>query len=89
MENIYEIKVENVSTVKYARSKALRECVFNTPDLHKKLRKIHNYGDSIDQLDEHLRDIIRDNGLRIISEKPVARVKDGFYVVDVYFKIAW
>ena len=89
MENIYEIKVENARMIKYARSKALRECVFDTTDLNKKHRKIHNYEDSIDQLDEHLRAIIRDNGLRIISEKPVARVKDGFYEVDVYFKIAW
>ena len=89
MENIYETKVENARMVKYARSKALRDCVFDTPDLRQKFSKIHKYGDSIEQFDEKLRVFIRDNGLRILSEKPVARVKDGYYAVDVYFKITW
>ena len=42
-----------------------------------------------DEFDYELRKFIKDKGLRIISEKPVARAKDGNYVVEAYFTIAW
>ena len=89
MDKIYKVKVEKAYGVKIARSQALRKCVFDTPDLEREFYKIINVEDSSDQFREKLRKFIRDNGLRIISERPVARVKDDHYVVDVYFEITW
>lgn len=89
MDKIYKVKVENAYGVKFSRSKALRKCVFDTPDLDREFYKINNVEDTFDQFCEKLRKFIRDNGLRIISERPVARIKDDRYVVDVYFEITW
>lgn len=89
MENIYKVKVEKAYDVKFARSQALRKCVFDTPDLKREFYKIIDVGDSSDQFSEKLRKFIRNNKLRIISEKPVARIKDDRYTVDVYFEITW
>ena len=89
MDKIYKVKVEKAYGVKNARSQALRKCVFDTPDLKREFYKIINVEDISDQFSEKLRKFIRDNGLRIISERPVARVKDDRYVVDVYFEITW
>ena len=89
MDKIYKVKVEKAYCVKFARSQALRKCVFDTPDLAREFYKIINFEDGSDQFREKLRKFIRDNGLRIISERPVARVKDDHYVVDVYFEITW
>ena len=93
MDKIYKVKVENAYSVKFARSQALRKCVFDTPDLKQEFYKIINVEDNSDQFRdqfrEKLRKFISDNELRIISEKPVARVKGDRYAVDVYFKITW
>lgn len=89
MDKIYKAKVEKAYSVKFARSQALRKCVFDTPDLKREFYKIINVEDNSDQFSEKLRKFIRDNELRIISEKPVARVKDDRYAVDVYFEITW
>ena len=89
MDKIYKVKVEKAYGVKFARSQALRKCVFDTPDLAREFYKIINVEDSSDQFSEKLRKFIRDNGLRVISEKPVARVEDDHYAVDVYFEITW
>ena len=89
MDKIYKVKVEKAYGVKIARSQALRKCVFDTPDLERDFYKIINVEDSSDQFCEKLRKFIRDNGLRIISESSVARVKEDRYVVDVYFEIIW
>ena len=89
MDKIYKVKVENAYSVKFARSQALRKCVFDTPDLTREFYKIINVEDIRDQFREKLRKFISDNELRIISEKPVARVKGDRYEVDVYFKITW
>lgn len=89
MDKIYKVKVEKAYSVKFARSQALRKCVFDTPDLKREFYKIINVEDNSDQFSEKLRKFIRDNELRIISEKPVASVKDDRYAVDVYFEITW
>lgn len=89
MDKIYKVKVEKAYGAKFARSQALRKCVFDTPDLKREFYKIINVKDSSDQFSEKLRKFIRGNGLRIISEKPVARVEDDHYAVDVYFEITW
>ena len=91
MQNVYKVKIENYSGVKFARSRALRECVFNTPNLRNEFYKIWDPSGTTEheQFSEKVRKFISDKGLRILSEKPVARIKDDHYVVDVYFEVAW
>ena len=89
MQNVYKVKIENYSGVKLARSRALRECVFNTPSLKNEFYKIWDPSDTTEQFSEKLRKFINDNGLRILNEKPVVRIKDDHYAVDVYFEVTW
>ena len=92
MENTCTVKIESPYSVKYARSSALRKCTSESPELNYDFMKVVRdrlSSMTTDEFDYELRKFIKDKGLRIISEKPVARAKDGNYVVEVYFTIAW
>ena len=89
MTNIYEVKIERCFGVKIARSAALRKCVFNTPSLRSEFYSIVNFENSNEEFSKKLTDFIRNKGLRILDEKPVAHIVDGNYRVDVYFKVTW
>lgn len=75
MDKNYKVKVEKAYSVKFARSQALRKCVFDTPDLKREFYKIINVEDNSDQFIEKLRKFIRDNELRIISENPLLALR--------------
>lgn len=55
MDKIYRVKIEKAYHVKFARSQALRKCVFDSPGLKREFYKIFNVEDSDDQLNEKLR----------------------------------
>lgn len=89
MNNIFETKIERCYGVKFARSAALRKCVIDTTSLRKEFYKTVGPKDSTEEFSNKLSDFISTKGLRILSEKPVARIRDDHYVIDVYFKITW
>lgn len=92
MQNTCTVKVEAPYSVEYARRRALRRATSESPELDYDFMKVvsDRLGSmTTDEFSYELRKFIKDKGLRIISEKPVARIKDGNYVVDVYFTIAW
>ena len=89
MDNIFETKIERCYVVKFARSAALRKCVMDTSSLRKEFFKTVDHKDSTEEFSNKLSNFISTKGLRILSEKPVARIIDGRYVVDVYFKVTW
>ncbi len=89
MKKSNPILVEGLFGVKTGRSMALRRCVWNTPELRNEFRKTLTYTESHEEFDDKTQAFIREKGLRILSEKPIARVNGDRYVVDVYFTVGW
>jgi hypothetical protein len=92
MSNSWIIVVDGVCGLKSSRSRALRKCVSESPILHGEfMDRVRGtiMSMSTDEYSKQISDFIREKGLRIISEKPVARIKDDRYVVEVYFTIVW
>lgn len=92
MKNTYTVLIDGCYGTKLARTMALRKCAHENPVLHREFMdcvwdSLHNM--STDEYSRRSAEFVREKGLRIISEKPVARIKDDRYVVDVYFTIAW
>lgn len=89
MKNIYEVTVYNCYGVKPARSMALRRCALEVPSLHYDFIKLFNPHDSTEEFSKKLTDFIRSKGLRILDEKPIVRIVNDRYRVDVRFKVTW
>ena len=92
MNNTYTVMIDGIYNTKMARSMALRKCAHEDPRLHCEFMDhvrdtLHTI--STDEYSRKVAEFIREKGLRIISEKPVARTKNDRYVVDVCFTIAW
>ena len=91
MINTYTVMVPGCYGVKLGRKTALRECVMKAPGLHYEFMKTIPDIMSI-TTDEHscrMEYFIKKKGLRILSEKPVARAIDDHYIVDVYYTVTW
>lgn len=89
MANIYAIRIDRCFGVKNSRSMALRRCIIETPSLWNEFSKSYDCTASTEEIRERFRNFIRDKGLRILDEKPVVRIVDDKYRVDVYFKVTW
>ena len=87
--NTFNVILEDEHFIGGARTRALRRCAYQAGMLRSEYNKEVGHCDSTDEWVAKTREFIRKKGLRIISEKPVVRVKDDRYVVDVYFTIAW
>jgi hypothetical protein len=88
--NTCTVVVEGLFGVRTARNIALKRCVFDHAQLYAEfMQKYFRIGMSTDEYTEAKRNFIKEKGLRIISEKPVARTEGDRYVVDVYFTVAW
>ena len=89
MENIYEVTIDSCYGVKLARSWALRRCALNVPSLRYDFNKSFDPNDSTEEFSKKLGDFVRSKGLRILDEKPIVRIVDDRYRVDVRFKVTW
>ena len=89
MENIYETTVDRCYGVKHARSTALRRCVIEVNKLRDEFYKTVDPMASTEEFGKKLTDFVRSKGLRILDEKPIVRIVDDRYRVDVRFKVTW
>ena len=89
MGNIYETTVNDCFGVKIARSHALRKCVIETSSLRDEFHNTVDLMASTEEFTSKLTDFIRSKGLRILDEKPIVRIVDDRYRVDVRFKVTW
>lgn len=89
MKNIYEVTIDSCYGVKLARSMALRRCALEVPSLHYDFNKLFDPNDSTEEFSKKLTDFIRSKGLRILDEKPIVRIVNDRYRVDVRFKVTW
>lgn len=91
MINTYTTKVPGCYGAKLGRKTAYRECVHNVLSLHTEFLSIIPDIMNISTDDYTVRSdhFIKAKGLRILSEKPVARLEGNHYVVDVYYTVTW
>ena len=91
MINTYTAKVPGCYGAKLGRKTAYRECVHNVLSLHKEFLATIPDINNISTDDYSVRSdyFIKTKGLRILSEKPVARLDGNQYVVDVYYTVTW
>lgn len=89
MENIYETTVDSCYGVKLSRSTALRRCVIEVDNLRDEFYKTVGPMASTEEFRKKLTDFVRNKSLRILDEKPIVRIVDDRYRVDVRFKVTW
>ena len=91
MVNTYTAKVPGCYGVKLGRKTALQECVTNVPRVHDEfMQTIPDIMTmTYDEYGCRLEYFIKKKGLRILSEKPVARAENDRYIVDVYYTVTW
>ena len=90
MTRTHIVIVDNVIGNKLGRKWALRNCVHEDLLLHSDF--MTNYfrsGMTTDEYAEIISKFINEKGLRIVNEKPVPRMVDDRYAVDVYYTITW
>ena len=87
--NTFKITIDHVVNVESGRKWALRRCAWQARALYDEFRKFA--GDIVDSKDlaEKAEAFVREKGLRVIHEKPSARVYNDCYVVEVEYTIAW
>ena len=87
--NTFKITIENVFYIESARRWALRRCAWQARALYEEFHKFAGDIVSPTDLSEKAEAFVREKGLRIINEKPIARAEGDRYVVDVCYTIAW
>ena len=90
MHNTHTVCINDVvCDIEFNRTRALRRCVTDNPLLCSEFNKTLTHNENTTEFYNKLHEFIRKKKLHISSEKPVARIKNDRYVVDVYFTIAW
>ena len=89
MDHKYTALVDTVYSVEYGRRTALRRAVFNMRELYDEFRIFYPCREFSNEIVEKIQEFVRMKGLRIVAEKPVVRIKDDRYTVDVYYEITW
>jgi hypothetical protein len=76
--------------VKLARKCALRDCVMHSC-LYMDFRNGSFLGEDLKHFSARMDDFVREKGLRIVKETPIARIDEECdrYVADVEFTITW
>ena len=83
------VTIDGVFGVECARRLALRRCAWQAPNLHMEFKRftrdVVNHEEFVEKIDV----FVREKGLRIIAEKPVVKIRDDRYAVDVQYTIGW